>query len=352
MQKILNIEKRAELISEIVNLWLDDDSGLLEAAVEKTAKEGLFQRGDIIFALNHVRESVNKEALLDWVHKSVSGSNCAQGKDVLCLHAGNLPLVGFQDILAVLLSGNRYLGKLSRKDPYLPASFLQTAQKILKEEKIYWSVNLHEIPLEKADIVLFSGSEKSVPNVLDALNELGWLHPNTKKVIRTAHASVAWFEPKAGSWDTLTEAIFRYDGKGCRSVACVFTSAEPAMILQKIAESAASYLEENPPENKTLPALDFRGAYNFAIQKDFIRIGNLLLEAGDPELKKDGVVTVTKATIEEMKAFRQNSGHAIQSMYSNVDVPDCEQLSEAQRPPISWKPDGKDVLRILTNEMF
>lgn len=340
--------KRAELLAGCVQDWLDDRSGELRRAVEQTTADALFPEHDIRFALDHIRKSVTSDALKNWVSEAHTERKPVSPGDVLCLHAGNLPLVGFQDVVAVLLSGHHYHGKLSRKDPWLLDSILNHLRQSGHFERIHWSVDLDGLNSEKANAVLFSGSGKSVIPVLKELEKRDWLHQSTKKLIRTAHASAAWFDLSHNGLECLAEAVFRYEGKGCRSVAAVFTPGKPETLLNSLAEAAGKFLARNPAVPIKQPQLEYRHAYNSAIGKLSVRAGNILLETGNPDLKKDGVVTITQAGPEDVRKFAAQSGSVLQTVYTNEPgLIEFERLSYAQQPEISWKPDGIDPLKAL-----
>jgi hypothetical protein len=119
------LEKHIEDIRPATEKWLDHENSSLQKAIRQTVDEGLFSQHDIEFQLSVLRENIANGDIREWVNRSeLSDEQNAKGQKVLCLHAGNLPLVGFQTALGTILSGAEYYGKLSRKDPYLLASFL------------------------------------------------------------------------------------------------------------------------------------------------------------------------------------------------------------------------------------
>src|SRR5690606_6287343 len=113
---------------EIITHWITNsvESGL-EKAIHGTLQNHFFPESDVQFAVNQLKRSVQNNEMVAWATKVCSHyhdtSDSAlidySNRRILCLHAGNLPLVGFQDALAVLLSGAQYFGKISRKDPLL-----------------------------------------------------------------------------------------------------------------------------------------------------------------------------------------------------------------------------------------
>ncbi|HBX67065.1 MAG TPA: hypothetical protein DEG32_13240, partial [Balneolaceae bacterium] len=219
----VNLNKHISKIQKAVEEWLSQENQVLWKAVQQTVDDGLFSQHDIEFQLSVLRENIANGDIREWVNRSeLSDEQNAKGQKVLCLHAGNLPLVGFQTALGTILSGAEYYGKLSRKDPYLLASFLDEMENILPEQKIHYSTDLEEFANLKADKVIFAGSEESVSEVKEKVRALKAAKENAEYIIRTAKFSIAYLD----EWNEeikakLVEAMLRYCGKGCRSVAVV-----------------------------------------------------------------------------------------------------------------------------------
>ena len=349
---------RAHKLGERVQDWLRGKSGSCEQAADETIRCGLFEAEDVRFALNHLRESVHPESLKRWVECSVPANHEQASKPegaVLCLHAGNLPLVGLQDVLACILAGAPYCGKVSRKDPLLLPSLLEVLAPAFPELSLRWSTELHDFSSLKAGAVLFSGSEASVPEVLTRLSHGQMLHPKVRKLIRTAHSSVAWIPAEALTehqtlGPELAEAVFRYDGRGCRSLTTIFTDADPAIVLRLLTDAAQKLFPTR--ENTRLnPLLRYRKAFFTAMHRQTETHRGRLLAINQPEPHTDGLITLTPGTPADLSAFLQKHGARIQSVYvpgsstpSEIAGRTTEPLAQAQTPPVNWHPDGVDAL--------
>src|SRR5690606_21842965 len=100
------VERRIATFMNAFTAWIQAQEGDIQVAVERSSER--FHRADIMYMLQHLRTRVTADNLQQWVDQSYVESSPS---DVLCLHAGNLPLVGFQDVAAVWLSGHNYRGK-------------------------------------------------------------------------------------------------------------------------------------------------------------------------------------------------------------------------------------------------
>lgn len=353
-------KKRIETLLEVSDNWLTDENEYLTRAITDTVEEGYFSFPDVKYALNTLKNNLNRTALEEWVSRSnLSDESNAQGKNVLCLHAGNLPLVGFQDALAVLLSGAKYTGKISRKDPYLLPTFLNEVKKteVWSSIDVQWSHRLDDLEDMQNDAILFAGSEESVPGVMEAIEKYNLKKQDTRFLIRTAHFSVAYLDSKEKrNMEDLVEAIFRYGGKGCRSVAVVVSP----FLLEDIKCELTDYIEvfwlDNPQHEKPKPKLKQRFAYNKAIERPQAWLDDFLLQEGGLELDQDFICYWVQGDEQKVSELADEFGDQLQSIYithPDIKIHDCENkieyLSDAQSPPIFWKPDGVDVLEWLIN---
>ena len=353
--------ERAIALGKAVHSWLDDESDLLGKAMQATLDEKLFFRDDVTFALDHIRSSVTAESLKDWASRitdELSGNESSAGKKtVLCLHAGNLPLVGLQDVLAVLISGHRYAGKISRKDPHLLSSLLRYLEENTTFDIYRFSTKIEEFTNLEAGAVMFSGSESSVADVRRLLADHNMLAADAAELIRTAHSSAAWI-PKEANFKAiaaeLVEAMFRYEGKGCRSLTTVFTDGDARFLVKAIeAEAGAStYIKENISNQQLSPLLYYKRSFYRALDQECFSTGDSLIAAADPDLHTDGLVTVTRADKEKCIHFVEKNRRRIQSLYTTGTEAGfgqiiAEPIAFAQRPPVNWKPDGVDPLKWL-----
>src|SRR5699024_4582356 len=145
---------------QAIDNWLRPDNLYLKKAIDKTVSEGYFSFPDVKHAILALKDSLSEQALHRWAEQSglTDSEEDASGKNVLCLHAGNLPLVGFQDALAVLLSGARYSGKISRKAPYLLPVFLNEVKKTSgwNDMDVQWAHRLDDFEDMQNDMILFA----------------------------------------------------------------------------------------------------------------------------------------------------------------------------------------------------
>ena len=98
-------------------LRVDWSQRLEETIALARHKNGWFTRENVLFALQSWSELLKKDALSAWLSTYDRPQN--KEKTVAVIMAGNIPLVGFHDLLAVLITGNKALLKLSSNDNVL-----------------------------------------------------------------------------------------------------------------------------------------------------------------------------------------------------------------------------------------
>jgi hypothetical protein len=352
------IQKRIDTILKAMESWLESDNDYLHDAIERTIREGYFSFEDVNFALDAIRESMNKKALHEWAERAgISDENDASGRNVLCLHAGNLPLVGFQDALATLLSGARYAGKISKKDPYLLPTFLNEIKKtaVWSDMDVQWTHRLSDFEDMQNDAIIFAGSESSVPGVKNAIQKWNLAKNETRYLIRTAHFSMAYlYEKDPERMQKLTESILRYGGKGCRSVAVVVSPFDLDEVKQALSDHARSFWLENPQQEAPAPKLKQQYAYNEGIERNQLWLKYFLIQEGGLELDQDFVCYWWQGDESTLAELADNYSDQLQSVFvtdEDAAIPGWEErtelLAEAQQPAIDWKPDGIDTLEWL-----
>ncbi|MDX1618550.1 MAG: hypothetical protein R3224_07170, partial [Balneolaceae bacterium] len=353
-----DLDNRISALLKAVTNWLNKENDYLSVAVEQTVREEYFSLEDIGYALRSLKKNLNETAVRRWIERSGLSDQCnAEGENVLCLHAGNLPLVGFQDAFATLLSGATYYGKISRKDPYLLPTFLNEVKKTdhFSGIDLQWVHNLDDLEGLQSHSILFAGSEESVPGVKQAIERLDLATGRTRYLIRTAHFSMAYLDSRdERHMKELVEAIFRYGGKGCRSVAVVVSPWPLDVVKCELTDYVEAFWLENPQHAKPKPKLAYRFAYNRSIERPQAWLDDFLLQEDGLELDQDFICYWVPGDGDRAAKLANRFGSRLQGIYvthPDMEIPGyaerTEYLSDAQNPPLYWKPDGIDTVEWL-----
>lgn len=342
-------------IEETARQWLQPDNYILKEAIDRTVNEGLFGIEDIKHQVRALKQNIEAGQIEEWARRSgLEEKGLCSGKKVLCLHAGNLPLVGFQTALGVIMTGASYHGKLSRKDPWLLRTFLDKLSQNGFEKQVHYSVQLDEFENVKADTLVFAGSEETVPVVEKEMKRLNALKQDAQKIIRTAKFSIAYIEDlESHTMQDLTEAIFRYGGQGCRSVAMVVTEKRLDSMKCGFTDYVESFWLKNPQHKKPSPALQYQFAYNKAIGRSQAWLDDFLLQESEDLPNQDFMVNWIQGDQKKVRELWHQFGKKVQTVYTTgnkIEGIPTELLSQAQKPPLWWKPDGVDVIQAIISQ--
>jgi hypothetical protein len=136
-------------------------------------------------------------------------------KQVLVVAAGNIPLVGFHDLICVLASGKRVVLKLSKDDESLMKYFISILIQAMPELEGRIRIEPHIVGA--FDAAIATGSNNS-------LRYFEYYFRNKPQLLRGHRNSAAVISGKESPEDLalLGEDVFAYYGLGCRSVSLVF----------------------------------------------------------------------------------------------------------------------------------
>ena len=345
----MTMKAHIHLIEQATRNWFRSDNIQLKEAIDRTVAEGLFSFEDIKFAILALKDKVDSGQISEWASRAdLDEDQNQKGKKVLCLHAGNLPLVGFQDALGTILSGAEYSGKLSSKDPYMLATFLATLKEAGLENEINYSTELDSFEGLEADKVLFAGSEQSVEPVKDELRKSKAISERVELVTRTAKFSMAYITSEEPEVVTdLVEAIFRYGGRGCRSVAVVVSPIRFKNLKCHFQDYVEAFWLKNPQLKRPTAALEYQFTYNKAIGRDQAWMDHFLIQESEDFPELDFTLHWVQGDEKKLKELKLKYGNAVQTVYSageKIEGLITEFLSMAQRPPLWWEPDGIGVI--------
>jgi len=145
------------------------------------------------------------------IERLVANREVKVSKTVAVICAGNIPMVGFHDIMCVLLSGNKALIKFSSDDNILLPFFLKL---LVHYEPAFESyISFAGNKLSNFDAVIATGSN----NTATHFNYYFGKYPNIIRKNRTSVAVLKGTESKE-DLKQLGNDIFLYYGLGCRNV--------------------------------------------------------------------------------------------------------------------------------------
>jgi hypothetical protein len=174
-----------------------------------------FTEENVKKALEAIGDSLEQHAFVEWLSVYIRDLDNKAPKKVAVIMAGNVPMVGFHDMLCVLLSGHKFTGKLSSEDKVL----LPFIAKILVHIEPRYAENIEftDGPLKGMDAVIATGSNNSA-------RYFDYYFGKYPNIIRKNRNSVAVLTGKEKPEELvqLGNDVFRYFGLGCRNVSKLF----------------------------------------------------------------------------------------------------------------------------------
>lgn len=195
----------------------------------------------------------------DLLHAWVSSYNFKNNKSnlVAVIMAGNIPIVGFHDFLSILLSGNKFLGKLSSDDKILLPALADILCKI--EPGFTHYIQFKENRLEDFNAIIATGSNNSA-------RYFEYYFSNYPHIIRKNRNGVAILSGNETNEELIKLGvdICSYFGLGCRNVSKIFipSSTDPAIIFK----SVEPYFEQLSSHNKYMN--------NYTYQRSVLLLNN------------------------------------------------------------------------------
>jgi hypothetical protein len=201
-----------DLGQKILNLSEEERENLTWRA---GGQNNWFTPASVSHALNAIGQSLNREALAQFTEdKSLSP---AEPKTVGLVMAGNIPMVGFHDLLSVLISGHKALIKLSSQDSALMLFLISAIKEI--EPAFGDRIQISE-RLQGMDATIATGSDNSA-------RYFKHYFAKNPHIIRQNRTSVAVLngQEDAESIKALGDDLFLYYGLGCRNVSKLYVPA-------------------------------------------------------------------------------------------------------------------------------
>ena len=208
----MNLEDRIEAFEKL-GKYIDaiDADEFHQLADRARQQNSWFTEQSVRVAFRGLSAYLNKEALQTWV-KPYTCKNSE--KTVAIIMAGNIPLVGFHDLLSVLISGHKALIKLSSKDSVL-LSWM--SEKLIEIEPRFKSLITFAEQLKNFDAVIATGSDNSSRYFQYYFGK----YPHIIRKNRTSCAVLSGNETDEER-AKLGYDVFHYFGLGCRNVSKVF----------------------------------------------------------------------------------------------------------------------------------
>ena len=199
-------------------------------------------------ANNFLKEELLREWCKPVLNKGTIGLDSGSDISVGVIMAGNIPLVGFHDLLSVLAVGYKVVVKRSSKDSFLVEALVDILGRINK----YW-INRIEFVTQLSsnlDMIIASGRHETMEVIRDSYGSIPLLLRGNKFSV-----AVIKGDENDDSLRRLGRDMFLYFGFGCRSVSTLLFPL--GYDFRKIVNILKAYIE-------ITEVADYRAAYRYA----------------------------------------------------------------------------------------
>ena len=219
-QKLSALEKTGLVLREfcdtgsaVGNRWTDR----LEKAIDLSLAENQwFTRDNVLYALQEAGNSLHPQKLQQWLDPYPwLTENQNHAKKIGVISAGNIPMVGFHDLICVYLSGYQYIGRLSTQDHQLLTVFkeiLATFDPTVEERIVFTTEKFGKI-----DSVIATGSNNTNRYFEYYFREIPRLLRKNRNSLAILHGNETDDQLLA-----LGKDVFSYFGLGCRNVSKLY----------------------------------------------------------------------------------------------------------------------------------
>ncbi|MFL0099622.1 acyl-CoA reductase [Tenacibaculum maritimum] len=296
-----------------------------------------FTKDNILFSIENWSKALNEKDLTTWVSTETLGKN--PSKKIAIIMAGNIPLVGFHDFLAVLISGHNVVVKQSSNDEHLLpflAKYLEYVAPSLKGNILFTKDKLTNF-----DAVIATGSNNTA-------RYFEYYFRDKPSIIRKNRNSCAIItgNETAEDFKNLSEDIFRYFGLGCRNVSKLFIpkgyNFDPffkGMFHQQEIINNAKYANN----------YDYNKAVYLMSEFDILENGFLMIK--EDQSYSSPIASIFYEyydNIDSLKIKLYEEREKIQCVVANNFIENEIPFGQTQHPKLSDYADGVNTLKFLS----
>lgn len=299
---------------------------------------GWFTEENCTHAFKEWGKVLSKENIEAWLSNYDLSTN--NEKVVALILAGNIPLVGFHDLLCVLITGNKALVKLSSNDQKLIPlliDFLIDIEPSLKDKVIFTKEKL-----DHYDAVIATGSNNTA-------RYFEYYFGKKPNIIRKNRNSVAVLSGKESQEEltALGEDIFRYFGLGCRSVSKIYLPKE---------YNIDTFFKAMFPYNSIINHHKYANNYDYNkavyLMSEFKILDNGFLILKEEESFGSPIASLFYEYYEDdstLKEKLKDNKENLQCIVSSGFVEDEISFGNTQKPMLNDYADGIDTIAFLLN---
>ncbi len=337
---MLLLQDRIASLIELGNRLHSTEDDQSQAIIRKAEIENpWFSKSNIELALSAIRTDFLSKTAIDTVVNHYKIDDNITHRKVGLVLAGNIPMVGWHDVMCTYLVGYTAQIKYAEKDKTLMSWLIETLMDINEGNKAHFEIVDR---LKDYDAAIATGSNNTATH-------FEYYFSHVPNIIRRNRNSVALLSGKesVGQLSTLGEDVFTYFGLGCRNVSMILVPHDYE--LSKLFEAWEPY-KELAFHNKYKNNFDYNVALNLLNLEVFLHNDFILLKESESIISRISTVHIRRYhTIEEATSWIKTHSSEIQCVVSTSTIEDIDVVpfGESQHPGIMTYADGVDTIQFL-----
>jgi hypothetical protein len=329
----MNLQHRINLLVRLGRYMLDNPQDWQQAKEKSGQENAWFIPEFVDQATRHIaRNYLQKDILENWANRYPGFQESSSNKNIGLIMAGNIPLVGFHDWLAVFISGYRAMVKPSSKDQVLIQHLVEKLEEWDKETA---GTTLFADRLKGCDAYIATGSNNSSRYFEYYFGK----YPHIIRRNKTAAALLTGKETTQ-ELEQLSDDVHLYFGLGCRNVTKLYVPQGYDFVALLEAFKKYNYLADH---HKYKNNYDYNLALHILNNTYYMTNGSILLVEDASAFSSISQLNYEFYTDREITEKSLRTNNDLQCLVGQGYLP----FGYAQRPGICDYADGVDTLAFL-----
>ena len=329
----MNLLQRKELLVRLGNYLKSDNEDWEEAKHKAYLQNQWFVPEFIGLSVNNIAQNFLQPQQLDQVinQYQILTEN-SNPKKVGIVMAGNIPLVGFHDLLCVFLTGHYAVIKLSSKDEVLIEHLVKKLIEWDQQVEAYFTI---AAMIKNCDAYIATGSNNSS-------RYFEYYFAKYPSIIRKNRTSVAIISGKETDQDLekLADDAYQYFGLGCRNVTKIFVPKNYDFVrLLNVFKKYDHLIDHHKYKNN----YDYNLAIHILNNQFYMTNGSIILVENESAFSPISQLHYEYYSNEIEVREKLKNDQSIQCVVSKEDI----DFGEAQCPGVCDYADGVDTMKFL-----
>lgn len=329
----MNLLQRKELLVRLGNYMMSNDDGWKQAKQKAYLENRWFIPEFIELSVNNIAQNFLQTHQLEQLIKQyqLPGEN-PNPKTVGIVMAGNIPLVGFHDLLCVFLTGHYAMIKTSSKDEALITHIINKLAQWNEDVNKYITISGL---IKNCDAYIATGSNNSS-------RYFEYYFAKYPSIIRKNRTSVAILTGKEtnSELEKLSDDVYQYFGLGCRNVTKIFVPKNYDFVPLLNAFKKYDHLADH---HKYKNNYDYNLAIHILNNQYYMANDSIILVESESSFSPISQLHYEYYNNEKEVRDKLKKDESIQCIVSKKDI----DFGKAQCPGVCDYADGIDTIKFL-----